>query len=61
MEGAGQKMGNCTVKELLEDDYFENFLRHLLKEPLSMENIESVIHATSVKNNANFTACNVFY
>ena len=45
-EVAGLKMGNCTVNELLdEDDYFKNVLRSLLKEPLSMENIESLIHA----------------
>jgi len=46
LEGAGLKMGKCTVNELLDDDYFKNFLRHLLKEPLSLENIESLIHAT---------------
>jgi len=46
LEGAGLKMGKCTVNELLDDDYFKNFLRHLLKEPLSLENIESLIHTT---------------
>jgi len=45
MEGAGLKMGNCTVKELLDDDYFKNFLRYLLRETLSMENIESLINS----------------
>ena len=45
-EGAGLKMGNCTVNELLEDnDYFKNALRDLLREPLTMENIESLINA----------------
>ena len=45
MEGAGLKMGNCTVKELSDDDYFKNFLRYLLRETLSMENIESLINS----------------
>ena len=31
-EGAGLKMGNCTVNGLLEDnDYFKNALRDLLR------------------------------
>jgi hypothetical protein len=45
-ESAGMKMGNCTVNELLdEDDYLKILLRHILKMPLSIENIESLINA----------------
>ena len=46
IESAGLKMGNYTVGELLDDpDYFKAVLRSFLKEPLSIENLESLMHS----------------